>query len=207
MTKSALFSDDHHENWIPDNAEACADVECSENVLEHYGYTPRRWRKNDEDHREELLEAKWRSFRKPRIPPLLYKHVDYTPHASRRLVEKFSTSGLQVIVKMASIELTPEKPEFPVGGWHVEGQMNEHICATALYYLDSENVSEDSLSFRMPTSSYISDEPGFDVGQDSYSWLEQIYGTGLGVGDAPCLQNYGHVQTRQGRLLAFPNVL
>lgn len=83
--------------------------------------------------------------------------------------------------------------------------MNEHICATALYYLDSENITDTSLSFRMQTSAYMED--GYDVGQDGYHWMEQIYGTGLGGGGSPCLQNYGSVETRQGRLLAFPNVL
>jgi hypothetical protein len=43
--------------------------------------------------------------------------VDYAPKQSLR--EKFKEKGLQVIVKMASIELTPEKPEFPAGSWHV----------------------------------------------------------------------------------------
>lgn len=108
---------------------------------------------------------------------------------------------------MASIELTPEKPEFPPGGWHVEGQMNEHICATALYYLDSENITDSSLSFRMQTSAYLHDDQGYDVGQDAYHWMESFYGTALGGNNSPCLQNYGTVETRQGRLLAFPNVL
>jgi hypothetical protein len=61
-----------------------------------------------------------------------FQEVDYTPEAGTRFVDRFRESGLQIIVKMASIELTPEKPRFPVGSWHVEGQMNEHICATAL---------------------------------------------------------------------------
>ena len=30
---------------------------------------------------------------------------------------------LQVIVKLANIELTPEKPEYPGGVWHVEGKL------------------------------------------------------------------------------------
>jgi hypothetical protein len=83
--------------------------------------------------------------------------------------------------------------------------MNEHICATALYYLDSENISDSSLSFRMQTDAYLDDD--LPVGQDGYHWLEQIYGTSLSSGASPCLQNYGSVGTRQGRLLAFPNVL
>ena len=146
-------------------------------------------------------------MRKPYIPGVVFEEIDYAPKADNCLINRFRQSGLQIIVKMASIELTPDKPEFPTGGWHVEGQMNEHICATALYYLDSENITESSLSFRMQTSAYLNDEDAFSVGQDSYHWLEQVYGTLLSSGGSPCLQNYGTVETRQGRLLAFPNVL
>ena len=32
---------------------------------------------------------------------------------------------LQIIVKLANIHLTPEKPDYPGGSWHVEGQANE----------------------------------------------------------------------------------
>jgi hypothetical protein len=67
---------------------------------------------------ETMARAKWAKFREAKLPdPLPYVPVDYTPKQSLR--EKFKESGLQVIVKMASIELTPEKPEFPAGGWHV----------------------------------------------------------------------------------------
>lgn len=85
--------------------------------------------------------------------------------------------------------------------------MNEHICATALYYLDSENITDSNLSFRMQTSSYMNDDDNLQVGQDCYHWLEHVYATELGGGGSPCLQNYGSVKTSQGRLLAFPNVL
>lgn len=84
--------------------------------------------------------------------------------------------------------------------------MNEHICATALYYIDSDNVTESSLSFRMPTSEDQYDN--FEIGQDAYHWMESAYGTSLGGGSGgSCLQNYGTVNTPQGRVLAFPNVL
>lgn len=145
----------------------------------------------------------------------------------QRLFDKFRDAGLQIIVKMASIELTPEKPHFPHGSWHVEGQssenfapyiprltrnwsgqLNENICATALYYVDSENITESSLSFRMQTSAYMNDEDtGFSVGQDAFHWMISIYGTEFGSGRGECLQKYGTVQTKEERLLAFPNVL
>lgn len=85
--------------------------------------------------------------------------------------------------------------------------MNEHICATALYYLDSENVTTSDLSFRMRTDSYLSDQTEYQVGQDQYHWLEWVHGTRLGGDYGNCLQNYGSVETPQGRCLAFPNVL
>ena len=74
------------------------------------------------------------------------------------LRKQFREQGLQVIVKLASIELTPEKPTYEGGSWHVEGQLNERICATALYYYDSENVEDNSLAFRHRT-----DDEDFEV--------------------------------------------
>ncbi|KAF7898749.1 hypothetical protein EAF00_005195 [Botryotinia globosa] len=156
----------------------------------------------DDEMEEEEAEEKWRETRKPVIEEPFFEDVDYS--IKLRLEHQFQESGLQIIVKMASIELTPEKPEFPAGSWHIEGQMNEHIAGTALYYLDSENITSNDLSFRMQTPEEIYDELG--TGQDSYSWLEQVFGTNLGQSSSPCLQNYGSVETRQGRLLAFPNV-
>lgn len=92
----------------------------------------------------------------------------------------------------------------------IEGQMNEHIVATALYYVDSDNVTPSHLSFRMVTSEEQEDLQE-RVGQGMYEPYERIYGTSLswaGSGeDSLALQSYGNVETREGRLLAFPNVL
>ena len=63
----------------------------------------------------------------------------------------FGKQGLQVMVKLANIELTPEKPTYDGGSWHVEGQLNERICATALYYYDSKNIGDSFLAFRQNT--------------------------------------------------------
>lgn len=57
-------------------------------------------------------------------------------------------NGIQVIFKLANIHLTPELPEYEGGSWHIEGALNEHICASALYYYDEENVSPSHLAFR-----------------------------------------------------------
>lgn len=46
------------------------------------------------------------------------------------------------------LELSPEKPDYNGGSWHMEGQINERICASALYYYDCENITESFLAFR-----------------------------------------------------------
>jgi Protein of unknown function (DUF4246) len=58
--------------------------------------------------------------------------------AERRVSLK--SRALQVIVKIASIELTPESPQYDGGVWHIEGMRNEQICATGLFYYSCENV-------------------------------------------------------------------
>ncbi|KAK4224486.1 hypothetical protein QBC38DRAFT_511743 [Podospora fimiseda] len=152
-----------------------------------------------------LLRVKWRAVRDAVFPePFSFVPLEYK--VQHRFIDKFKDTGLQVIVKMATIELTPEKPDFPAGGWHIEGQFNEQIVATALYYVDSENITPSSLSFRMRTDR--EQGPLQDpAGQDCWRPYEQLYGTPLGTGEGgTTVQNFGSVETREGRLLAFPNV-
>ncbi|KAH6854748.1 hypothetical protein B0I37DRAFT_362937 [Chaetomium sp. MPI-CAGE-AT-0009] len=162
---------------------------------------------DDDEEYQELVE-RWYEVREPvqiRPPAFSTSRVDYAVEPTKTLREMFKDTGLQIIVKMASIELTPENPEFSPGGWHIEGQMNEHIVGTVLYYLDSENITDSHLDFRTFTTSYQQDD--FEVGQGSFGWMESIYGASLGCGyGSQCLQNYGSVLTPPGRLLAFPNV-
>lgn len=87
--------------------------------------------------------------------------------------------------------------------------MNERIVATALYYLDSENVTPSHLSFRMMTDP-CQDDLQSRLGQDAYKPYERIFGTCLTSFDptnSNAIQNYGSIETREGRLLVFPNVL
>ena len=73
-----------------------------------------------------IQRLKWREISDALFPePLDFKPITYKVEDTLR--EKFKDTGLQVIVKMASIELTPEKPEFPVGGWHVSLSPPPHI--------------------------------------------------------------------------------
>lgn len=61
---------------------------------------------------------------------------EFTPHIIKaedqiNLRKDFAQNGLQIIVKLANIELTPEKPEYDGGSWHIEGQL---VCYIFLYY-------------------------------------------------------------------------
>lgn len=104
---------------------------------------------------------------------------------------------LQVIVKLATIHLTPDKPEYPGGSWHVEGMMNERIVSTGIYYWDSENITDSRLSFRAAVDEPHAEHNDFDgmrevYGLESYGALNQVLGA---------------AETCAGRVLAFPNVL
>jgi hypothetical protein len=151
---------------------------------------------------------RWRETREPlhtNLSSYSTSDTSYAVDPAKTLREQFKDTGLQIIVKLASIELTPEKPEFSPGGWHVEGMMNEHIVGTVLYYLDSENITDSHLDFRTLTSN--DQDQYWRVSQDGFHWMESVYGVKLGSGGgSACLQNYGSVKTPQGRLLAFPNV-
>lgn len=127
------------------------------------------------------------------------------PHNSNEemlvdLRRDYSQSGLQVIVKLANIHLTPENPRYEGGSWHVEGQLNERICASAIYYHSAENITDNYLSFQH----HFSDDVEVFYEQNHDQWLEVIFGCEQ---DGPTMQNIGHVLTRQGRLLTFPNTL
>ncbi|KAG2009566.1 hypothetical protein CC2G_012484 [Coprinopsis cinerea AmutBmut pab1-1] len=109
---------------------------------------------------------------------------------------------LQVIVKLANIELTPEKPRYPGGTWHVEGQLNEHIVSTALYYYSSSNISSSSLAFRQLSDPEPANEMPYP--QSVHDWLTDVYGC---ANEEGAVQDVGSVLTREGRLLTFPNIL
>ena len=82
------------------------------------------------------------------------------------------------------------------------GRKNEHICATALYYYSNENIKDSSLAFRQQSSTEATND--IDYEQEEHDWLPLIFGCEQG---GPGLQFVGSVETREGRLLTFPNIL
>ncbi|KMK61263.1 hypothetical protein Y699_02104 [Aspergillus fumigatus Z5] len=59
---------------------------------------------------------------------------EFDPHPfynQINLCKEYGERGLQVIVKLANIELTPEKPEYAGGSWHIEGQLCRNAPGTS----------------------------------------------------------------------------
>ncbi|PWY69048.1 hypothetical protein BO70DRAFT_432546 [Aspergillus heteromorphus CBS 117.55] len=125
---------------------------------------------------------------------------------SVHLRDGFRQQGLQVTVKLANIELSPARPDYGGGSWHPERQMNERICATAIYYYDSHNITVSRLAFRQRASM----PEGVYYPQDQPEFLQAVYGFGpevQGYNDSPITQDLGSVLCADGRLVTFPHTV
>ncbi|KAJ5542411.1 hypothetical protein N7535_004831 [Penicillium sp. DV-2018c] len=113
----------------------------------------------------------------------------------------YKDSGLQVITRILSIELDPEKPTFATD-FHAEGTLNEHVCATAFLVYDHENTHDAYMEFRniieTDTLSEIEHEP------NDFIWLRQVFGLKNGE---PAIQMPGTIRARPGRVIMYPSVV
>ncbi|KAK6882625.1 hypothetical protein K6H10_000687 [Candida tropicalis] len=105
--------------------------------------------------------------------------------------------NLKVIVKLADIELTPERPAYPGGSWHIEGTENEDIVATVLYYYDIENIFDSRLSFRT-----LFNDPVYEQYDNIYT--EVLFG--LHDND-PIVKYLGNIEDKEDIVVIFPNIL
>lgn len=155
----------------------------------------------DEDEEDKWeLDEEWE---KENRVPIEFEPGNYKKKESEKETElqnTYNQNGLQIIVKLANIHLTPEKPSYDGGSWHVEGQLNERICATSLYYYDCDNITDSYLRFRQQVDAISLME---FAPQGDYEDLAMMYGVEQ---DGPGIQEVGQVLTREGRLIAFPNV-
>ncbi|KAJ5813131.1 hypothetical protein N7447_010154 [Penicillium robsamsonii] len=88
------------------------------------------------------------------------------------LQDDFREQGLQVVVRIHSIELDPETPSSPGEEWHTEGNANERIVANAIYALDSENMPEPQIRFRQRCTkglTWVYDRIGAEESDDDES--------------------------------------
>ncbi|GKZ67018.1 hypothetical protein AnigIFM60653_001315 [Aspergillus niger] len=159
--------------------------------------------------------------------PVTPSHKPYT----LRLQETFRSQGLQVIVNMENIELTPDSPDYKGTDWDMEGQLNEHLVAVAVFAYDIDNITEPNIAFRQNTKldesfyryrDYMEENRMWD-----FEWPLHRYGRItrsdsfemariLGYDEidldadnfvAKTWQDKGVVSVAQGRLITFPNVL
>ncbi|RAL06037.1 DUF4246 domain-containing protein [Aspergillus ibericus CBS 121593] len=123
------------------------------------------------------------------------------------LEDQFRQQGLQVIVRVFSIDLTVEAPHYPGDPeFHVDGMLNEHIVATALFCYSSENITESRISYQQDDAMDI-----FGHQQDPFC-IYKLYGLppSPGIGLEPGvfrLQTLGSVAVTTGRFLSWSNTL
>ncbi|KAH6560017.1 hypothetical protein BASA62_000292 [Batrachochytrium salamandrivorans] len=105
---------------------------------------------------------------------------------------------LQVIVKLASIHLTPDKPRYNGGSWRIEGTTNESIVATCLYYYEMENITSSKLSFRQAVGDFVYEQPSDRYYKDVYGITNRRTWTN---------QHLGSLDALPSRCIVFPNML
>ncbi|KAJ2749942.1 hypothetical protein GGI19_005384 [Coemansia pectinata] len=155
---------------------------------------PEDYDAEDFDERYEQWEES-KIFIHPQPEPFVTPDRPTTPYCLRG-------RRLQAIVKMSNIELTPEKPDYDGGNWHVEAMANERIIATGIYYYDVENIAESNLKFREAVDEDISYEQNDRRGMNSaYGIYEE-----KDDDEVPLAQNIGHIEIKNGRCLVFPNI-
>ena len=105
----------------------------------------------------------------------------------------------QVIVKISNIKLTPEKPVYCGGVWHLEGMPYENIIATGIYYYKINNISSSHLEFRREM------EYPTDYMQNEHTEAEIRYG----LKDEEFTNQYiGKINTCvEGKCIVFPNYI
>lgn len=139
-------------------------------------------------------EAQW-AYEKGRTP----KPLDIPAFRPSEDMPKYDLKNtgklLQVIVKLANFELTPENPKYEGGTWHVEGMANDNITATGIYYYHSENISDSCLNFRIQVY-----EPDKNYDKSGVLHMYDLRNEGLLV------QSLDEIITKQDRCLVFPNM-
>lgn len=80
---------------------------------------------SDDTLRKDRWMKRTREFNYPE--PSEYVNCKRDPETKEQvdLISKFKKQGIQVIVKLANIELTPDKPSYEGGTWHIEGRNHQ----------------------------------------------------------------------------------
>ncbi|GIK02224.1 hypothetical protein Aspvir_006273 [Aspergillus viridinutans] len=106
--------------------------------------------REDRNNVDQSMKLWWN--RRGIMDPMLYNEMlrarDEVDHQFQtvKLQHKFREKGLQIIVKLWGIKLTPNNPSFLGEDWHADGLLNEYIAGVAIYCFDLENVTNIHIS-------------------------------------------------------------
>ncbi|GIC88817.1 DUF4246 domain-containing protein [Aspergillus udagawae] len=119
--------------------------------------------------------------------------------------------GLQVIFKVSSVDLTPERPSYEGDSdFQVAGMLNERIVATAVCFYDVENIGGARISFQQEARMNEYEFNLFYPEMIELAWDIPHWDYSANPPPPPpqALQDLGSIATtNNGRLLAWPNTL
>ena len=137
------------------------------------------------------------------------------------LRDTFGNRGLQLIVRLQSLELTPSSPIFKATEFTLEAQRNAHIISSALVVYSADNVTTPHISFRQPT--WMAGEDynfNYHSEDDDYKCMRAVFGFSQSAASEldyekrsehrlrmPGSQHLGTISLPTGRVVAWPNTL
>jgi hypothetical protein len=122
-----------------------------------------------------------------------------------RLQETFRRDGLQVVIEISRIELTPEKPTYSGDTYfQTEGLRNDRIAATSLFVVEAQNVTPPRIAFEHEDKIHAIE---FECKvPDTMATVLDVEKFELWEEKAPqALHTFGSIPLPEGRLLSWPN--
>jgi hypothetical protein len=140
------------------------------------------------------------------IPQRVGKYPDPLHHerVAVQLQEQFRKDGLQVVIEISRVELTPEKPNYAGDAhFHTEGLRNDRIAATSLFVVEAKNITTPRITFdhedkihAMEFECKVPDTMGTVLDVEPFEIFEE---------KAPeALHTFGSIPLLEGRLLSWP---
>ncbi|KAF3401652.1 hypothetical protein F1880_009974 [Penicillium rolfsii] len=104
-----------------------------------------RWRHLPANLLDAIKPDQWEipKFRVGKFPDPLHHE-----RAPVQLQEQFRKDGLQVVIEISRVELTPDKPNYAGDAhFHTEGLRNDRIAATSLFVVEAKNITTPRITF------------------------------------------------------------
>jgi hypothetical protein len=122
-----------------------------------------------------------------------------------RLEETFRQDGLQVVVEISDIKLTPENSTYSgEAHFHIEGLRNDRIAATSLFVVEARNITQPRIAFEYEDK-VRAQELECKI-PDTLATVLDIPILDPSERRAPrALHTFGSIPLAKGRLLSWPN--